>query len=193
MPHPVIVTPPAATPVSLVEAKAHLRVDHADEDTLITSLIAAATAHLDGWTGILGRCLVSQTWRMAFDAFPGEKIRIPLGPVISVDSVAYTDTSGDSQTVASSGYEVDLYPLEAIIKAGDAGWPDTDDVVNAVRIQWTAGYADAAAVPDAIKSAMLMLIGHWYEHREAVVVGTTTVELPLAVASLLRPYRRVGV
>jgi len=76
---PIRTTPPATLPVSLTEAKLHLRVDHDDEDLLIEGLIGAATDHLDGWTGILGRCLEEQEWRQDFDGF--ENFRLPLYPV----------------------------------------------------------------------------------------------------------------
>jgi uncharacterized phiE125 gp8 family phage protein len=74
MPFPVLVTPPVAAPVSLAEAKAHLRVDFDDEDALISGLIDAATQHLDGWSGVLGRALMPQTWEMSLDRFPAGAI-----------------------------------------------------------------------------------------------------------------------
>uniref|UniRef100_UPI002AFFC390 head-tail connector protein n=1 Tax=Hoeflea sp. TaxID=1940281 RepID=UPI002AFFC390 len=89
MHRPVLVTPPAILPVSLAEARLHLRVDEDADDTLITSLIGAAVDHLDGWTGILGQCLVEQEWRQDFDAF-ASCLSLPLGPVTSITSVDYT-------------------------------------------------------------------------------------------------------
>lgn len=99
MRRPVLVTPPDILPVSLAEAKAHLRVDYDDDDGLILSLIRAAVDHLDGWTGILGRCLVEQEWRQDFPAgatcFP-----LPLGPVISVTSVTVAGNAVDTANYA---------------------------------------------------------------------------------------------
>lgn len=189
MHHPIRVAAAETTPVSLEEVKAHLRIDHPDQDAVIVALITAATAHLDGWTGVLGRALVAQTWRMAMDAFPGDTITIPLGPVTSVESIKYTDTAGAEQTVPTADYEVDLYPVEARICVGDNGWPSTDDVVNAVRVEWVAGYATADDVPDDLKNAILLLVGHWYEHREAATMSPAT-EIPMGVPALIAPYRR---
>src|SRR5262245_61367182 len=91
-----LLTPPDTPPVSLDEAKAHLRVDHTDDDNYITALIAAATTYLDGWNGVLGRAMITQEWELVLDAFPcGDAIEIPLGPLQDVSRVAYDDSAGD--------------------------------------------------------------------------------------------------
>ena len=105
MHRPVLITPPAIQPITLAEAKLHLRVDHNDEDTLIESLIRAATEHLDGWTGILGRCLVEQVWRQDHDRFARQMI-IPLGPVMAVQSITWRDPAGQLSTVPSGSYDL---------------------------------------------------------------------------------------
>lgn len=175
------------------EAKAHLRVDHADDDTLITALIEAATTHLDGWSGILGRALVSQTWRQDFDAF-GEYLRLPLGPVVSISSVTYYDINDASQTVASASYALladGFGPYVGLVPGYT--WPSVSSIRNApVSVTYVAGYGTAAAVPRAIKQAALLLIAHWYDFREAVMAGQAPTELPLGVRALLAPFRRVG-
>ncbi len=102
MHRPVLITPPAIQPVSLAEAKLHLRVDHNDEDTLIESLTRAATEHSDGWNGILGRCLVEQVWRQDHDRFARQMI-IPLGPVIAVQSITWRDLAPASATMGKRG------------------------------------------------------------------------------------------
>src|SRR5690606_12599307 len=95
---PVRTVAPATMPVSLAEAKAHLRVDHDDQDDLITAQIKAATAYLDGWSGILGRALVTQTWRQDFAGF-GDRLPLPLVPVTAIDSVSYFDGDNVHQTL----------------------------------------------------------------------------------------------
>ncbi|MDF1606959.1 head-tail connector protein [Hoeflea sp. YIM 152468] len=202
MHRPVLVAPPAGLPVSLVEAKLHLRVDHADDDTLITSLLGAAVDHLDGWSGILGRSLVEQEWRQDFDAF-SSCLSLPLGPVISITSVDYTDANGDPAIVDSGSYSLKT-------DAGGRSRVEFDgvSVSGSVSITYLSGYpttpevpADGeipaipaqSTVPAAIKTAILLLIGNWYENRESVVTGTIASELPLAVDALIAPYRRVGV
>ena len=89
-----LVTAPPANPLSLEEAKAHLRVDHTDEDDLIEIYIKAATDYIDGRSGFLGRCIVRQTWRLVIDGFHDNEIKIPLPPLRSVNSVKYDDADG---------------------------------------------------------------------------------------------------
>lgn len=194
---PVRTAAPAMTPVSLVEARAHLRVDHTDDDTLITSLIAAAVDHLDGWTGILGRCLVTQEWRQDFDAF-ASCLSLPLGPVISISSVT---VGGNTVDAASYALKTD---------AGGRARVEFDglSVSGSTSITYTAGYATIpevpadgevpaipaqSTVPPALKVALLLLVGNWYANRETMVVGATVESLPFAVDALIAPFRRVGV
>jgi uncharacterized phiE125 gp8 family phage protein len=189
---PVRTVAPTENPVTLTEAKAHLRVDHADEDTLITALIAAATDHLDGYTGILGRALVTQTWRQDFEGF-APKLRLALRPVASVTSVTYFDGDNTSQTLSASIYglfEDGAGPYIALDP--DQTWPGSYRRVDGVSVTYVAGQA-VAAVPQAIKHAILLTVGHWYANREAVSVGSTVAALPLGVDALIAPYRRVGV
>jgi uncharacterized phiE125 gp8 family phage protein len=176
---------PAATPVSLTEAKAHLAVTHTSDDTLIQLYLDAAVAHLDGAEGVLGRCLVTQTWDYAFDRFDGT-ITVPLPTLQTVTSVTYVDTAGDTQTVNASDYTV----AGQRIVPGDAGWPDTDDVPHAVTVRFVAGYGLAVAVPAAIKAAILLYVGDMYANREAG--GGQLFENPAALR-LLRPYMKVRV
>jgi uncharacterized phiE125 gp8 family phage protein len=191
---PVQVVAPLVEPISLEQARAHLRVDHYEEDALIASLIAAATAHLDGWSGILGRALVNQTWLQKFPRFPsGAVLGLALAPVQSIVSITYFDADNVQQTLAGSVYTAlddELGPF-VTLQVGKA-WPATFAREDAVTVTFVAGYGAAASdVPPAIRHAMLLLVGHWYEHREAVVIGTGTAQLPQAVRSLLAPYRKV--
>jgi uncharacterized phiE125 gp8 family phage protein len=191
MHRPVRVTPPATTPVTTAEAKTHLRVDSDDEDTLIGTLVQAATDHLDGYTGLLGRCIVNQTWRQDFDAF-ARTLRLPLFAA-GVDSAVHVNKSGANATITSTNYELQADELGSFIRFIDGYSIPTDLAeTRALRVTFTAGYGDAAAVPAALKSAILMLVGHWYDNREAVTSGAVA-ELPVSVMALTAPYRRVGV
>jgi uncharacterized phiE125 gp8 family phage protein len=120
-----LLTLPAETPLSLAEAKAHLRVDHADEDGLITALIEAATRHLDGRDGILNRALVTQDWEYRIAAFPAcGAIKLPFPPLQSVTAVSYVDAAGAVQTLPSSDYVVDTATYEGQIRrAFGIAWP----------------------------------------------------------------------
>lgn len=188
------VTAPTEEPITLTEAKAHLRVDGSDEDALITSLITAARQHIDGRDGWLNRALVTQIWDLKLDRFCNP-IRVPLPPLVSVDSVKYLDLTGAEQTLSSSLYRVTGVgsALKAEIRpAFDTSWPSVKSAVESVTVRFTAGYGAASAVPEPIKSAMYLLIGHWFEHREQVTLGANPTMLPFAVQNLLMPYRNFG-
>lgn len=183
----VLVTAPATEPVSLTEAKLHLRVDATDEDTLITALITAARQLVEEETW---RALVTQTWDYVADDWPeGDALAMPRPPLQSVTSITYVDADGVTQTMPAADYIVDTYQHRVVL-ADDADWP-SDDLypTSAVRVRYVAGYGAASAVPGPIKQAMLLLIGHLYESREAAIVGTIATELPLGVRALLAPYR----
>lgn len=192
---PYLLTPPATTPVSLAEAKTHCRVDHSGDDTYITGLIGAAVGHLDGRAGILGRCIMEQVWVYPFAKWPASgylKIDIP---DVSAAVVKYFDTDGAEQTVSSSVYRVERAVEGAHIWfTSGFTWPDLYiDRPSPISVTVTAAMPSTAPALQAIRHAMLLMIGHWYENREEVVVGQLDVRsLPMAVGALLSPLRRVG-
>lgn len=186
---PVLSAAPAQPVLTLAEVKVHCRIDHSDEDVLLTSLTLAATSHLDGWNGMLGQCLVTQDWQRDFDQWC--VFELPLEPVQSVTAITYFDEAGDKQTVAPDVYDVHHRATRTVVGCrANKSWPLADFAKGPVTVVWRAGFGDVDAVPQAIKQAMLLLIGHWYEHREAVIVGTIASSLPIAVSTLLAPYRR---
>lgn len=181
-----IVTPPATEPITSTEAKAHLRVDDTASDTLITALIPAARQYAEDY---LQRGLITQTLRLSLDVFPADVIEV-YPSLQSVTSIKYTDTDGVLQTWDIANYLVDTYSTPGrITPAYGVEFPSTRTQMNAVEVVFVAGYGAADDVPQAIKQALLLLIGHWYENREAVNVGGTANELPLAIDALLAPYR----
>lgn len=169
--------------VSLAEAKAHLRVDGSDEDALISSLIGAAVAHLDGAKGILGRCLLTQEWAWVSDGFADE-IALPLAPVESLDAIKYRDADGVEQTLDDTTYTTSMTD-GAVVQSAD--WPATADRPDAVVIEFTAGYGAAADVPALIKAAILLMVGDMYNSRESVITGTIVAANP-TLDRLLSPY-----
>jgi uncharacterized phiE125 gp8 family phage protein len=182
-------SPPPGVPLTLAEAKLHCRVDGADDDTLIGSLIAAVTEHLDGRRGYLGRCLIGQSWEYRAHCFPWcDGIEIPLPPLLSVESVKYIDQAGAEQTLAADQYVVDAATYQGQVRrAYNVFWPVTRLEDYAVRIAFTAGFGDAADVPQPIKTAMLMIIEQLYDKRGADDAGQVTI--PAAARWLLGPYR----
>lgn len=185
--------PTALTFVTLAEAKAHCRIDDADSDGVLTNLINAAESYLDGYSGILGRALVNQTWVQNYDSFC-DRMSLPVGIASSITTMKYYDTSNVQQTLASSVYQLLTDDLGSYVTLKPSQvWPQPYSREDAVEITWVSGYGAAASnVPAAIRAAALLLVGHWYENRENVVIGQTVAELPMAVNSLLAPFRRVG-
>ncbi len=186
---PVLVTGPTVEPVTLAEAKAHCRVDHADDDGLITGLITTARVYVEQ------RCWISvctQTWRQYLDGWPGECRALTYPPVTAIMGVTYKDEAGNVLTLSSSVYTLTPDNLCFCLAAKQewptaALWPQWP-----IAITYTAGWGVGAAVPTPIKQAMLLLIGHWYENREAVIVsaGVTVSSgaVQMAVDSLLYLY-----
>ena len=183
-----LTTAPAAEPVTLVEAKAHLKVEVDADDTLISALVEAARQHAERF---LNRQLVTATWKLTLDRWPeGTTVRLPRPPLSTITSVKYIDTAGDQQTLDAASYTVDAESEPGrVVPAYGVSWPAVRSIINAIEISYTAGYGDADAVPQAIKQAILFLVGHWYEHREEVVDGTSPCELPQAARMLLWQYR----
>lgn len=187
---PVRTIAPASEPVTLEQVKAHLRVDSNDENTLIAALVSAAVSHLDGWSGILGRCLVSQTWRQDFCSFAN--LKLPFPNVQSV-VIAYTDQNGVPQTVAGTNYHiVNEHCGSRIMLAEGGAFPAAANQPDAVRVTFVAGYGAADAVPAGLKVAILLHIGHLYANREAVSVGLSAAGLPFGYDALVAPHRAVG-
>lgn len=189
------VTAPTTEPVTLSEAKLHLRIDAAtqDEDALVTALIQAARETVETYTH---RAIPAQTWDEKFDGFPwgpSADLWLSKPPVTSITSVSYLDTQGVTQTwtEGTTGYLTDIptgpWARRArIYPAYGRVYPPTFPMPVSVTVRFVAGYT---AIPEAIKAAMKLLIGHWYQNRESAIVGTTAQELPLAVASLLWPFK----
>lgn len=174
---------PAAPVISLAEAKRHLRVLHDDDDADITELVEAATAAVEGPNGI-GVALTPQTWRLSLDHFPCEII-IPLGPVTSISSIAYTDADGNPAIVGTWRADLDQQPVR-IWPARNAVWPSLVCEPGAVKVTFVCGYTEA---PADLKAGIKLLVGHFYEHREAVTTDLRAIDLPLGVGAILNRYR----
>lgn len=187
----VLVTAPASEPVTLEAGKAHLRVDISDDDDLIEALITAAREYTEE---ALSRALFTQTWDLYLDGFPtSETLVVPKPPLQSVTSVTVTNEDGESSVVDASRYVVSTSstPGRIVLKAGESWTSESLQEADGVKVRFVAGWSAVADIPQAIKQAMLLLVGHWYENREDVVVGAgmAMAHLPLAYDALLTPYR----
>lgn len=190
---PVRVTAPASLPVSLAELKTHLRVDSDESDAELGLLLEMAVGSLDGWSGELGRCLITQTWRMDLPCFPnGDTIRLPF-PNVSATVVVYTDDSDTEQPLASGKYSLHESAGGTLLVLDDEEvWPSTDIRPDAVRITMTVGYGAAAAnVPAEIRWAILAIAAEFWRNREAMAHAGDLVRG--YTARLLAGHRRVPI
>lgn len=199
-----LVTAPDVTPVNVDDVTRHTEAPADGYNTdILEAFIAAATAHVDGPTGVLGRALVQQVWDYKIDCFPchGASILMPLPPLQSVTSIGYVDGDGATQTWGSGNYQVVGAGAEAraeIVEAYGAVWPVTRRRREAVTIRFTCGYPAAdeelpehiPTVPDPIRHAIIMMVADMYRFRETVEPGAlSAVPMSLPVKALLTPFR----
>jgi uncharacterized phiE125 gp8 family phage protein len=185
-------TPPAVEPVSVSEAKAHLRVDISDDDSYIQNLVSSAREWCEQY---LDRTLINTQWTMRLDSFPYE-IELPRPPIATsgtATAVSLTYTLGDDSTatLSTTAYRVDRNSTPGVVRQLRAGtWPANLDDYNAVAVTWWAGYgASGTSVPAGIRHAILMLVGHWYESRSSVLTGSISKEIEFGVKPLLDSQR----
>jgi len=180
-----VTTAPDVEPILLADAKVHLRVDGTDEDTLIDILITAAREMVEKRTN---RSLITQTRTVKMDYFPlSDTILLPHGPVQDVTHVKYYDEDEVLQTLSDTLYWVDVDSDIARIVVKDDGWPETEDMPNAVQLEYEAGDGDAGSdVPKPLVQAMYLILGHLYENREQV--GEIRHELPFGAEILMSNY-----
>jgi uncharacterized phiE125 gp8 family phage protein len=185
-----LVTAPVIEPVSLAEAKAHLRVTVPDDDALLAGYINTARRFAEGY---VRGAVITQTWDHTIDfSWPTVlcngywiyRIELPLQPVQSVTSVSYVDESGNTQTLSAGLYTVHKdRPVCHIDKAYNAVWPNVRIVPAAITVRFVAGYLPAN-VPDELRSAMLLHIETLYDRNPA-----DREALEFARNALLDPYR----
>jgi hypothetical protein len=200
----ILITPPAAEPVALADAKAWLRIDTNAEDTAISALIAAARQAVEAATR---RCLVTQGWRIVLDAWPfvgaadGSlgalrltappallEARLPLAPLATVSAVRVYDAGGQPQALAAALWRLADAPDKARL-VFTAAPPNPGVVAGGIEIDVVAGYGAASDVPAALRQAILMLVADWFENRGDADAGGPQ-NLPKRVTTLVAPYRR---
>jgi uncharacterized phiE125 gp8 family phage protein len=185
-----LISAPAIEPVTLTEAKAHLRVEISDDDTYITALIVAARERAEGF---LRRALITRTYDLYLDDFPAAgSIPLPKPPLQTVLSVKYIDANSVTQTLTeNTDYIVDRISEPGwIVLPSGLSWPTTKDVIASVIIRFKAGYGDtAASLPEVFKLAIKHMALGWYDVREPYGDATKLSPLPAAAEALLSPWR----
>ena len=179
-----------AEPITLDEAKAHLRMDltFTYDDDYITNLIVAAREWAENHTG---RSLIPKTLDHLIDCFGIGGIPLPYGPVVSITSVKYIDFLGVEQTLDAGEYVLFNHHEQAFLTlAYSHMWPTTRNEPNAVRIKYVTGYATAADVPQSIKQAMFLALTDMYENRTGQVDKQLMENK--AMCALLAPYNMWG-
>lgn len=184
------VTDSDTEPVTTPEAKTHLRVDISDDDSYIDTLITAARQYVEQVTR---RSLYTQTWRVNLRHWPGGNfIKLPMAvPLQSVTHVKHFNESDVESTFNSSNYFVDTdsKPGRVWLKDGQ-NWPsDSLREYNPIQITYIAGESSVGDIEQLYKNLILLLVAHWYENREPVIVGTSAQNLPLAIESLIMVNR----
>jgi uncharacterized phiE125 gp8 family phage protein len=181
---PILIEPPADEPVSLADAKLYLRIDSADEDALIATLVTAARLLIEAASG---RFLVTQGWRLVLDRWPsGGRIALPLSPVQAVAAARVAQGAG--WTALGPGM-LALEPGDPPILALAGPVPHPTTARGGIAIELTAGYGPPSAVPLPLKQAILVLVARWYEGRGDVAQGMDA-RLPGEAMALIAAYRR---
>jgi uncharacterized phiE125 gp8 family phage protein len=178
-----LITPPASEPVTLEEAKTHLKVDTTDDDTLISALIVAARARAEWHTG---RAFITQSWVLWLDGWPESNcVEIPLPPSQAVTSLT-TYAMDDTATVLDASlYQADTMAAPGRIALKSPAIVAATRPLNAIAIAFDAGYGDAASdVPQAIRTAILEIVADLYTNR-----GDIAADPPQTALALLAPYR----
>jgi uncharacterized phiE125 gp8 family phage protein len=178
---------PAEEPVSLGEAKAFLRVDDTGEDALVATLVTAARLHVESVTA---RAMIFQSWRLVLDAWPQERtLALPVGPVESLAGVTGFDQDDDPHELELTQFSVQAGRL--MLPRDIEGMPATRQRLG-IEIDYVAGHGETTAdVPADLKHAMLVLVGYWFENRDAVIVAGSGAVVPAGFDRLVAPYRQV--
>jgi uncharacterized phiE125 gp8 family phage protein len=185
----VLTSGPAVEPVSLVEAKSHLRVETSAEDALIGSLITTSRLHIEA---ALDLALIEQSWTWSIDTWPHRRpLYLPLRPVVQIDAINIIDATDTPHLLAASAYHLDGNAVPARLSWLAASSPPRPGrPASGIEISFTAGFGSLASdVPGPIRQALLLLIAHWYEQREPVATGSAATPIPTMISDLLAPYR----
>jgi uncharacterized phiE125 gp8 family phage protein len=182
---------PAVEPLTLAEAKAWLRVDGDAEDGLLATLIAAARIHLESTTGT---ALLAQSWRVVLDCWPADRVvRLPVAPLRSLTAIRAYDAEGEAHIVPLAQFQAEtaVAPARLLLPATIDGMPALRERLG-LEIDYKAGCAENAAdVPQDLRQALLVLVAHWFENRDAVIVAGSGAVVPAGFDRLVAGYGAV--
>ncbi len=184
-----LIMAPTAKPVTLEEVKRHLRIDTADDDEYLNTLIDASLAHLEAVSGLK---LITQTWREFFDCPPRNAVfRLGIWPVQTILEMRIYDASGNFHSIPNSFLDLDHVSSPARLEVTAPVSPAKS--MNGIEIDIVAGFGDTSLdIPDNLRRALLLLISHNYEFRGAVPVDQQPASEPHGFRTLIAPFRRIG-
>lgn len=185
----IVTVKPEGNPLSVFEAKRQLRIEpeDTDQDDHVADLCGAAHRKIERE---LGYSILRQTRQTHLSGFPRGAIWLGGGDSPAVSSITYRDPLNVIQTLDVSAYVVDAASrVAAVYPAPTTTWPSTICTPSAVVVTWLSGWANPTDVPEDLIHAMKLLVGHWDQNREAVVVGTISTEVQIALDDLLSQFR----
>jgi len=185
-----LITAPTLLPVTVEDVKAHLRVETADDDDYIENSIDRAIDYIEAGAGV---CFMEQEWDQICDSFPYSSAAIELlrWPVTSITSIKYLDGGGQAQTWAATSYILNGYTRPPrVAPTYSQFWPlAAVQTLASVTIRFKAGQTDKKKVPPRMSQALYMLLGHWYENRSDVEVGTIASKVPEGSEEIIEGLR----
>lgn len=184
----ILLTGPAVEPITLAEAKQFVRVEHDDDDDVVSALIAGSRIHVEAQTR---RALITQSWRLTRDVWP-ETGCLPVLPVPlqTFDAVRVYKSDGSTLALDVAAFAVDKASAPARLSFMRGALPAPERPVGGIEIDVTCGYGDAADdVPEPLRQAIRLLVAHWYENRGLTAIGHEIAVLPQTVTALIAPYR----
>ena len=183
----ILTTPPAVEPVTLAEAKLHLRIGHDDDDDFISTLIVSARRVAEAQTGL---ALIAQGWSCFRDGWPETGVvDLPLAPLIAIGAVTVFGEDDSAAIIDPANYYADAVSRPPrLLPRGSRLWPVPGRLGNGIEIALTAGFGAAPSnVPEDLRNALKQLVAHWYENR-----GTgREPDLPLTVSTVISRYREM--
>lgn len=181
-----LLTAPAAEPLSLVDAKRFLRVEHGDDDAIISSLVSAARCHVEALT----RCaLIAQAWRLVLDRWPdGGRITPRIGPLRGLVAARVFSAANDASAIDTEIFVVDA--AAGAIAVPSWSLPVPGRSVAGIELDLDVGFGEAASdVPPTLLQAIRMLVAHWYENRGLIAIGQSVAMMPASVNAMISSHR----